>query len=529
MGNPMPDAGRSMTHGNGVIAPADAGRADREARDRSLAIAVPIANAILLGALLFFAMQLAFALQLHRPTGFKALFACVTGFAVVARRLQRPLARVNAALLLTPLIAGILIYETYSAWSRPRDGTAAWLTGRTFDSRSLWESVEDERRNDPSVVSYVIPRALLTHHLVLESWEPEEVARTVQPNWGIVVDGVQMLPLSGVANRPTVFGNESGTRIVYESDEHGFNNPRGIWDAGRVQVAIIGDSFSHGADIAPEATTAAHIRKRYPRALTLGMSANGPLMEYASLKEYLVDEKPGIVLWAYYLNDLSDLEVEKDSRLLWRYLEDDGFRQGLAAKQARVDTVLEAYLEDIRRRTPRRWPAILERAGLTRRNTPLWLQDLVTTDQHSSLAAFLRLDGFTWLVTKRFLEENYYEQPPDYALFERILTKARDVVASWDGQLYFVYLPALHNLAPRHRHITTREPLLALVKRLGIPVIDVHQVFLDHPDAERLRFHYESHANEAGYELHAKTILEALEASAAPSPASGGPTRHPPP
>ena len=135
------------------------------------------------------------------------------------------------------VLVGCFVYETYAAWRRPRDGTAVWLAGRPFDSRGLWETVADERRVDPSSVSYVIPRALLTHHLILESWEPEEVAHVVQPNWGIVVDGVQTLPLSGIANRRTVFGNESGTRIIYDSDERGFNNPRGIWDSGNVRAA----------------------------------------------------------------------------------------------------------------------------------------------------------------------------------------------------------------------------------------------------------------------------------------------------
>lgn len=37
------------------------------------------------------------------------------------------------------------------------------------------------------------------------------------------------MPLGGIANATTILGNEIGTRILYESKEHGFNNPRGIW------------------------------------------------------------------------------------------------------------------------------------------------------------------------------------------------------------------------------------------------------------------------------------------------------------
>lgn len=470
-----------------------------------------IATLVLVCVLLFFALQLGFALQLHRPAVFKVVFAALALLVAASLRIGRPSMRVNAALMLLPLIGGIFAYEAYAAWRRPRRGNAAWLAGRSFDSRGLFETLQDERRKDPSAVSYVIPRALLTHHLVVEHWEPEAVARTVQKDWGIVVDGVRVLPLGGVSNRRTVFGNENGTRVIYESDEHGFNNPHGLWRAGDVQVAILGDSFSQGAAVAATATTAAHIRKRFPRTLNLGMSANGPLMEYAGLKEYVVSLRPPIVLWVYYSNDLSDMEVEKGAPILWRYLEDDDFRQGLASKQAGIDEALEAYLREVEHETPPRWPPRLETYGLTRANTPLWLQDLVTTEDHSSLAAFVRLDGSIWIATKKFLEVNHFAEPPDFDLFERILASARDVVTSWGGRLYFVYLPDIHHLDGRHPDVFSREPVLALVKRLSIPLIDVHQVFVDHPNPESLRVCYDSHANEAGYELHAKTILRALE------------------
>ncbi len=484
----------------------------------------PVADTILLTTLVFFALQVVFAFQLHRPAIFTITFAGVAVGAAAMRFLGPPVGRINAALLLTPLLIGISLFEIYFAVMHPRDGTAAWLAGRPFDSRTLMECLKEERRQDPSVVSYLIPRALLTHHLLLEPWEPEALAHTVRPDWGVTVDGVRTLPLSGVANRRTVFSNESGQRIYYESDEHGFNNPHSIWGAGDLQIAILGDSYSHGAGVAPQDITAAHIRERFPRTLTLGMAANGPLMEYASLKEYVVDLKPHIVLWAYYMNDLSDLDVEKQSPLLRRYVDDDDFRQGLAAKQPKVDEVLTAYLEDVERQAPQHWSPRLDAVGLTRRSTPLWLQDLITTEAHSSVAGALRLDGSIWTVTKRFLEVNYFEQPPDYELFERILGKARDTVASWGGRLYFVYLPAVSYLGRRGNPVVLdRAEVLAVVQRLGIPLIDVHKVFAERPDSYRLRFNDESHATEEGYALHAKVILDGLAAAVEPATLTGIP------
>ena len=43
----------------------------------------------------------------------------------------------------------------------------------------------------------------------------------------ININGAEVFPLAGVANKFTVFCNEMGEYTNYESDEHGFNNPRG--------------------------------------------------------------------------------------------------------------------------------------------------------------------------------------------------------------------------------------------------------------------------------------------------------------
>ena len=55
-----------------------------------------------------------------------------------------------------------------------------------------------------------------------------------------------LLPLGGVSNALTVLCNESGQYVTYESDEHGFRNPRGIWSSARADLAIVGQSFTQG-------------------------------------------------------------------------------------------------------------------------------------------------------------------------------------------------------------------------------------------------------------------------------------------
>ena len=40
--------------------------------------------------------------------------------------------------------------------------------------------------------------------------------------------------------------NQSGQFVTYESDEHGFRNPLGIWDSTRAHLAVVGESFAQG-------------------------------------------------------------------------------------------------------------------------------------------------------------------------------------------------------------------------------------------------------------------------------------------
>ena len=74
------------------------------------------------------------------------------------------------------------------------------------------------------------------------------------------------------------------------------------------------------------------------------MRGSGPLFALAQIKEYLPALKPKkIVLWFYYEgNDLSDLKVEQQSRLLRRYME-DGFTQNLFDRQTDIDRALTEY------------------------------------------------------------------------------------------------------------------------------------------------------------------------------------------
>src|SRR5262249_55402503 len=138
----------------------------------------------------------------------------------------------------------------------------------------------------------------------------------------------------------TLLCNESGSYVSYESDEHGFNNPRGLWTQGSVKIVALGDSFTHGYCVADDKNFIALVRRVHPGTVNLGMAGDGPLLMLATFREYVRVVKPRVVLWFYFEgNDLADLVHERTSTILTRYLE-DGFSQNLIDRQIEIDKAL---------------------------------------------------------------------------------------------------------------------------------------------------------------------------------------------
>ena len=201
--------------------------------------------------------------------------------------------------------------------------------GVEIDTRGGFEVIADLRKRGIDAVPIITP----ANHLFVE--QPDGSIKSA-----INIGGTEVIPFGGISNKVTVLCNESGPWITYTSDEHGFNNPREIWQSGQIDVAALGDSFAQGYCVTSDKNFVALIRRGYPATLNLGMAGNGPLLMLATLKEYLPRLAPKIVLWFYYEgNDLTDLQTEKKSAILMRYLKDD-FNQGLLARQSDVDQAL---------------------------------------------------------------------------------------------------------------------------------------------------------------------------------------------
>jgi hypothetical protein len=314
---------------------------------------------------------------------------------------------------------------------------------------------------------------------------------------------VPTLPLAARARSRLVSCRDEldGHWRAYDTDEHGFLNPAGLWSHAPVSLAAVGDSFTAGSCVDSDSSMVAGLRRRFPDAANLGVPGSGPLLILGVVREYLPALRPRDVLWCHFAgNDWLDLRREQGHALLRRYLEDD-FRQGLMEKQESIDRALDGHLEQYHR------PAAF-RLGR-------W--------QGPSAIDVLALRGLRARLGLVFSDPTaHVPSEEEYALFATVLQRAQRTVAAWGGTLRFVYLPAgeprwhLARAAEAAVAAGVRERTLALVRGLSIPVIDVEAAFAARPGIQLLFACPDCHYTPAGYRFAADTVLSALPVSAAP-------------
>lgn len=179
--------------------------------------------------------------------------------------------------------------------------------------------------------------------------EKKDIVLAVDP-YHFLKDKTKIMPLSSFSNKTTILCNEYGLLSTYKSDRYGFSNPNFEWD-NNIKFLILGDGFVHGNCVRDDQTIASNLRKLNGGngVLNLGFGGNGPLIEYAQLREYLDLIKVKNVVWFYNeTDDLSGpgyrdpnryegLNAELSNPILKNYLIDENFSQNLPKKQKMVN------------------------------------------------------------------------------------------------------------------------------------------------------------------------------------------------
>lgn len=452
---------------------------------RSAPRGVWFANIVLAGGGLISALGLGYATYYREifftgPAGLTLCYLFPAAWAVLsfgALRLSPP-RRLNVALVFLSVAASIYAGEVLLDLL-----TTIGKARSNYDHRTPLQVVLELRRAGVDAYPSLWPTLFLDPR-------PKGPVRSA-----ITIDGAEVVPLAGITDKVVVACNETGQLLSYHSDEFGFHNPGGVWRAD-AHVAAVGDSFTLGYCVPSDRNFVAIIRNRYPLTLNLSSIGNGPLVELATMKEYLEPVKPRLVLWCYYEgNDLENLHVESRSPLLMRYLT-DGFSQGLATRRTDVDRWLAAYAE----------PLIAEAAARD-----------ASTGRGPSLVA--RLAGIARLPKLRQSSLTLFDREgpvadADVVLLGRTLRQAKAMTAAWGGRLYFVYLPEWQRYKTLARTNGRREEVLRLIDEIGLPIIDVHQAFLRQPDPLALFAwrRFASHYNAEGHRVVAEAVLKVVGA-----------------
>jgi len=315
----------------------------------------------------------------------------------------------------------------------------------------------------------------------------------------------ELMPLGGVALVKTVLCNESGQFVTFDSDEHGFRNPRGIWSSPQMDIAIVGESMVEGYCGGDGKTFVDLIRARYPLTLNLGISGQSSLLQLAAIKEYVASFRPRVVLWVFTEGvDLGDLQREAEYPLLLRYLTTPGPSQHLLTRQSEIDAVERKHLDrlGIRARQRRGLPE-------TARLAPWFLSRLKLSALREELQA-------SYGVAIGHAPTDLSDDRALLGLFRENLAQAQQVIRSWGGRLYFVYLPSWHRFrnGPRVAE-RERSTIFTLVSEVGVPIIDVSAAFKAEKDPLTLfAFRRFGHYDEKGHAVVADAVLPFLASDA---------------
>ena len=363
------------------------------------------------------------------------------------------------------------------------------LTGKKYDDRSKYEVYFDAKNLNPNTVVAVHPHYFAKH---------KELS----------IYGI--LPLSGISYSPTILCNENGYYSSYESDRYGFNNPDEVWESDEIEFLIIGGSYTNGSCVNRPHDMASVLRTiSNKNVITTGMGGSGPLLQFASLREYF---NPSVknVIWIYYDFNLLDLknELNYPSTILNNYLIDDSYSQNLINKQDFIDKIaVEAIESGIKK----------NEEGAINQNIQIEkaLSALKNEKLSAKLLKILKLHN----IRKQLLHISFQENSYPEEEFKLILSKAKKLTEENNANFYLVYLPThqryLSNLSSimYDFNYEFHTKVQKISRELNINFIDLHKDFLEKQSnyRELLPLGIDGHFNINGYKKITEFIYNSIQ------------------
>ena len=230
-----------------------------------------------------------------------------------------------------------------------------------------------------------------------------------------------ILPLSGYENAKILLClDENNNPVYFNSDMNGFNNNY----ADKKNILLIGDSYVQGMCVNNENNLNEQFKKYNLNTLSLGVSGNGPLLEFATFKEYKLDfNLKSIILFITPDNDFYDLSNEKNNKILKNYLNDDNFKQNLSTEQNRKRKIeiLDGYFGN---KTNRLWNDFFTVYHFNLKQVGNLIEDLfkkknLSSDEYLYLQS-QEIDELFIKILDRFVEETKKDNINFYVIFNSV-------------------------------------------------------------------------------------------------------------
>ena len=338
-------------------------------------------------------------------------------------------------------------------------------TGKKWDRREKFDIYKDLKKKNDNIT--------ITYH-------PKHFLNKNDPNVPFF--------LSGLSNSETIYCNENGYYSIYQSDRYGFNNPDNEWDNKEIEYLLVGDSFTHGACVNRPNDISSVLRNLSKKSvLNLGIGGNGPLIEYATLREYS-NTKVKKVLWIYYEeNDLEEMKNEMKNNILMNYINDLNFTQKLKFIQNDIDKFIQNDFDS-------------SLSNLIEKNEKERERERERENFKIKFSQFIKIYSTRYLILP---------PPPPAPEFKQILQLAKELTNKNNSKMYFVYLPE-YSLYKISYDNTNYKLVKEIVNELKIPFIDIHkEVFEKEQNPLRLfPFELPGHYNVEGYKKVAETIYK---------------------
>ncbi len=386
----------------------------------------------------------------------------------------------NLIILLFSILLSLYLCEGYLSYIKYKNSLDYRVkvykedTGKRYDTRSLLDVYNDEKKNEDVAIRY-LPQILLKKK-------------------NNEIKNLELFPLSGISNIKTIFCNEEGFFSSYISDRYGFNNPDEVWNKEEIDTIIIGDSFVHGMCVNRPNDIPSVIRNFTKKnVINLGYRGNGPLIEYATLREYLFKPIKNLI-WVYYENDLMDLHNELKNETLRNYIKNNDFSQNLLTKQNKINLLNKKLIND-----------------LIKVETNTIIQNKKNMKTKNKILKFIRFDGLKNFLISQFKTNKKNEINLPYVEFKGILENVKKITIEKNINLHFVYLPSINNYLSKKNNFQ-HEEITKIILELNINLIDLHKDFFQKNDnpTKYYTFNIGTHLNTMGYREVSKFIAKKI-------------------